>query len=48
MSIERARRDLGAARLLLEARYFDRAVSSAYYAAFHVALGASSGRHSCR
>lgn len=40
MSIERARRDLDAARLLLDQGFFDRAVSSAYYATFHAATTA--------
>lgn len=40
MSVERARRDLAAARLLLESGFFDRAVSSAYYATFHAATTA--------
>ncbi|MBI2167890.1 MAG: HEPN domain-containing protein [Actinobacteria bacterium] len=40
MSIERARSDLAAARLLFGAGFFDRAVSGAYYATFRAATTA--------
>jgi uncharacterized protein (UPF0332 family) len=38
--LDRARRELAAARALIEAGFPEKAVSSAYYAAFHSALAA--------
>ncbi len=38
--LERARRELGAARALIDSGYPEKAVSSCYYAAFHAATAA--------
>jgi uncharacterized protein (UPF0332 family) len=38
--LARARREIGAARALIEAGFPEKAISSAYYAAFHAAVAA--------
>ena len=50
--LERARRELGAARALIDSGYPEKAISSCYYAAFHAAtaallvLGETRSKHS--
>jgi uncharacterized protein (UPF0332 family) len=38
--LDRARREIAAARVLIETGFPEKAISSAYYAAFHAAVGA--------